>query len=64
MVRKKLREKSEKRAFAVSFSLAEKAQVAPSKAATLNPAALTRHCFLLLGTVVAASENEFLIKRT
>ena len=59
MVRKKLREKSEKRAFVVSFSLAEKAQGAPSKAATLNPAALTRHCFLLFGNVVEDSENDF-----
>ena len=59
MVRKKLREKSEKRAFAVSFSLAEKALGAPSKAATLTPAALPWHCFLLFGNVVEDSENDF-----
>lgn len=59
MVRKKLREKSEKRAFPVSLSLAEKAQVAPSKAATLNPATLTRHCFVVCGNVVEDSENDF-----
>ncbi|KAK8825986.1 hypothetical protein AV274_5896 [Blastocystis sp. ATCC 50177/Nand II] len=54
MVRKKLREKSEK----------QKAQVAPSKAATLNPAALTRgqRKRLLNKTHVMAKKSDLVLK--